>query len=249
MKKPRKVVLIRQINAKGKKVLIIPDLHCPYHHSDSFNFLLAVKKKFTNKNSIIINLGDEIDNHAISFHKSESELFSAGHELEMACKFLQQLNKIFHKMFLLESNHGSLIFRRLKHEGIPIRVLKELNDIYGVTGWTWHHDIKLTTKHDLPTYLCHGKSSPYNKLAKDVGMNAIQGHFHGKFELTWFKSPTIERYNIFSGCLIDWNSLAFAYGKNNIPKPILGCVVIDKQGNPILVKMNLNSSGRWIGRV
>ena len=136
--------------------------------------------------------------------------------------------------------------RRLKHQRIPLRTLKDLKDIYGVSNWSWHHDIQLNTKHDLPTYFCHGKSSGYNKLAKDVGMNAVQGHFHGKFELTWFRSPTVERYNIFAGCLINWQSLAFAYGKNNIPKPILGCVIINENGSPFLVKMNLNKEGKWV---
>ena len=182
-------------------------------------------------------------------HDSDVDLFSAGHELELACEFLQELNKVFKKKYVLESNHGSLLFRRLKQSGIPLRVLKELKDIYGVTGWTWHHDIILKTKLQLPTYICHGKSGRYNALAKDSGMNAIQGHFHSKFEITWFRSPTVERYNIFSGCLINWNSLAFAYGRNNMPKPVLGATLIDEAGYPHLINMKLNKKGKWTGEL
>jgi len=235
---------LKKINATNKRILVIPDLHSPYHHIDALDFLKAVKKKFLKRNSIIINVGDEVDNHAISFHDSDSDLFSAGSELKLASNFLQQLNKVFPKMFLCESNHGSLLMRRMKHHGVPLRVLKELKDIYGVTGWSWHHDIMAKTSNGN-IYICHGKTSTYNKLSKETGCNAIQGHFHGKFEITWTRTPTTERFNIFSGCLINWESLAFAYGKNHIPKPILGCVMINENGSPFLIKMNLDNKNRW----
>jgi len=35
---------------KNKAVLIISDMHVPYHHPDTFNFLKAIKK---NSNQII----------------------------------------------------------------------------------------------------------------------------------------------------------------------------------------------------
>ena len=241
--------MIERINAKGKSVLIISDTHCPYNHPDLFPFLKAIKKKLLNKDSIIIHIGDEVDNHAISFHDSDQDLPSAGHELQLAIDQLAELRSIFDKMYILESNHGSLAYRKAKHHGVPIRVIKPLQDLYDTPNWTWHHDLILDTKADLPTYLCHGKASTYNALAKEMGMNAIQGHFHSKFEITYGKTPTVDRYNMFIGCLIDWKSLAFAYGRNNIPKPILGLGYIDKEGTPSLIKMNLDKKGRWNGKV
>jgi hypothetical protein len=43
--------------------------------------------------------------------------------------------------------------------------------------------------------------------------------------------------------------MAYTYGKNNLPKPILGCGVIDKNGMPHVVKMILNKRGRWAGNL
>lgn len=125
---------IKRINAIGKSVLIISDTHFPYTHKDYYKFLKAVKKKYTDKNSIICHVGDELD-------------------------------------------------------------------------------------------------------------------FHSKFEITYSKSPIVERYNMFIGCLVDLESLAFAYGRNNLPKPILGLGYIDKLGQPLLIKMQLNKKGRWNGKI
>lgn len=52
-------------------------------------------------------------------------------------------------------------------------------------------------------------------------------------------------YNKNSGCLIDRDSLAFAYGKNHMPKAILGCTLISKEGYPNLIRMELNVNNRW----
>lgn len=238
---------MKTLNGKGKNVLIIPDQHFPYAHKDWYTFLESVKEKYLDSKSIIINLGDETDGHAISFHKSDGDLFSAGHELEEAIKEVQHLEKLFPKMYLCDSNHGSLVFRRAKSDGVPLRYLKSLNEVYEVSNkWSWHEEIVVETKLG-PVYFCHGKSSTYGKLCKEMGMSSVQGHFHGKFEVTWHKTATFERFNMFCGCLIDRDSLAFAYGKNHMPKPILGCGILSKAGYPRLIKMHLNARGRWTG--
>lgn len=236
----------KKINAKNKAVLIIGDAHIPYEHGDYLDFCKAVSKKY--KCEIIINAGDEIDGHAISFHKSESELFSAGHELELAIERLIPWNKAFPKMILLESNHGSLIARRLKHEGIPLRVLKSLQSLYETPKWKWYDDILISTNYG-DIYGCHGKKSGWGALAKEQGCSAFQGHFHGKLGVIWSERVEHRRFDMFVGCGINWRSLAFAYGKNHLPKPVLGCGVIDKNGMPHAVKMILNNKGRWTGNV
>ncbi len=50
------------------------------------------------------------------------------------------------------------------------------------------------------------------------------------------------------GCLVDSHSLAMAYNKNNLKRPVIGCgVIIDSI--PQLIPMVLNKAGRWIGRL
>ena len=73
----------------NKRVLIISDQHIPYHHKDLFIFLKALKKKY--KPDKVINMGDELDKHSLSFHPSNEELYSAGDELEKGIEFLQYM--------------------------------------------------------------------------------------------------------------------------------------------------------------
>ena len=119
---------MKKINAINKTVLVISDTHIPYSHQDYIVFLEAIKKKY--KPQIITHIGDEVDGHAISFHKNETSLFNADEELEKAIEEIENgLHRLFKKMYLIESNHGSLIFRRLKSEGLPLLYLKPLHKI------------------------------------------------------------------------------------------------------------------------
>ena len=238
--------MLKEIDARGKAVLIISDTHIPYEHFQYLDFVKAVNKKY--KCKIQIHVGDEVDNHAISFHDSDAELYSAGHELQIAINMLEMWNKAFPKLILLDSNHGSLAFRRFKAAGIPITIMKPLKEIYNTPKWTWYEDVLIET-HKGKVYGCHGKSGVHNKLSREMGCSAFQGHYHGKFEITWSRSILDERWNMFVGCGINRDSLAFAYGKNHLPKPILGCGVIDEKGIPHLVKMHLDENGHWTGKL
>lgn len=242
---------MKVINTRGQKVLIIPDCHIPYQHPDMHKFLAAIKEKYLDGYKYkVLHLGDELDKHGISFHKSNTDLFSAGHELEKSIDILHMkggLYELFPKLFLLESNHGSLVYRRAKADGIPLHYIKSYVDILETPGWTWHPEIVLRTKLG-DVYLCHGKTSAYGKLCKEQGMSAIQGHFHGKFEITWHGS-VIKRFNLFSGCLIDEHSLAFEYGKNSTQRPLLGATLLNENGYPFLIPMNLNDKNKWDGKL
>ena len=44
---------------KYKSVLVISDLHIPYHHPQAFDFLKALKAKY--KPDHVVNIGDELD--------------------------------------------------------------------------------------------------------------------------------------------------------------------------------------------
>ena len=79
-----------------KSVLVISDLHIPYHHPDAFKFLAALKKKY--KPDLVVNIGDEIDQHSISFHNHHPDLKSPGDELRAARVYVKELEKIFPKM-------------------------------------------------------------------------------------------------------------------------------------------------------
>src|ERR1017187_2322512 len=95
-----------------KTILVLSDQHMPYEHPDMFRFLAAIKKKYAP--TLIVNIGDEVDCHDLSFHDSDKDLASAGDELLLAAKKMKQLEKLFPSMVLIDSNHGSLAIRKMK---------------------------------------------------------------------------------------------------------------------------------------
>ena len=236
----------KNIDARGSSVLIISDLHFPMAHPDWYLFLKEIKKKYRPK--IIVNVGDEVNGAGISFHEKDSALPNADSELEQAIEEIQHLKELFPKMYLCESNHGSLVFRKLKYHGIPIAHLKSLPELYNTPQWSWHHEILLKTRSGEVSVV-HGKTGGYNRLSMEQGCSSVQGHHHQKFEITWHESAHGSRFNMIVGCLIDKESIAFHYGKNFSKKPILGVGFIDEDGEPFLIRMKLNKKGRWIGRV
>ena len=123
----------------ARSILVIPDQHMPYHHQDMIAFLSTVKDAF--KPDVVVNLGDELDHHALSFHDSDPNLDSAGAELERARPVLLELAKLFPQQLVCNSNHGSMHYRRAKAHGIPVQYLRRYREVLfpdgGGEGWSW----------------------------------------------------------------------------------------------------------------
>jgi hypothetical protein len=232
---------------KNSRILVIGDLHLPYEHQDAFDFLGALKEEY--KPDRVINIGDEIDGHAISMHDADPDLQSAGDEFNTALIGIRRMYDLFPRLDLIESNHGSLMFRRAKKHGIPRCYLRSYNDIYGVgKGWQWHFDLVVTPSYGPDVYLHHGKSANVLRLSQAMGMSAVQGHYHELFGAQWWGNPNALYFGAQTGCLVDHRSLAMAYGKNNLKRPVLGSLmIIDGVAKP--VPMTLKSDHRWTGKL
>lgn len=230
-----------------KSILVISDQHFPYNHPDIIPFLRALKKKY--RPDLVINLGDELDYHAISFHDSDPDLLGPSDELQTAINRISPLYKLFPKMTILESNHGSLVYRKGKAHGLPRHVLKSYREVLGAPeGWKWVPDLTVQMSNGQWLYCCHGRSAQGLKLSQSMGMSTIQGHFHEKFELQYWGNSLGLYFSIIAGCLIENDSLAFAYNKLNLKRPVIGmCGVFE--GIPKLLPMILNKNGRWTGKV
>jgi hypothetical protein len=209
----------------NSRILVISDLHAPYHDPNAVGFLSMLKDRYDFTR--IISVGDEQDISAASFHDANVDMLSAGHELAAAQKVLQELESIFPKMDIMSSNHGDLYYRRAKHHGIPLHVIKSYNDVLGVgNGWQWHTDLIVQLPTDEDVYFCHGKSQNGLKLSQNMSMNCVQGHFHNSFNIQYWSSPRALYWSMQVGCLIDDKSLAMAYNKLTVNRPIIGCGVI-----------------------
>jgi len=229
----------------NSRILNISDMHIPYHHPDLLAFLQHLKDKYNPTR--IICLGDELDKHALSYHDSDPDLPSAGDELKASIPIIKQISEMFPVMDVLESNHGSLVWRKAKTHGIPRHYLKSYNDVLGVDdNWKWHFDMTIKLPDGSLCYYHHGKSKDVLKLTQQMAMSAVQGHFHEDFKIHYWGNPTGLYWGLQSGCLIDDDSYAYAYNNVNIKRPVVGTsLIIDS--HPVLEPMVLSGDGRWRG--
>lgn len=231
----------------NKTILVVSDLHAPYMHVDAVKFLAAIKRKY--KPTRVILSGDEADFHNISFHDADPDLDSAGEELEKAISALKPLYKLFPKAEVLESNHGSLVARKAFANGLSRRFIKEPGDIIGAPkGWSWHFDITVKLPNGTQCYFHHSKGANVKKNSQAMGMSFVQGHHHESFEIQFWGNPNALLFGMTVGCLVDPKSLAMAYSKNNLKRPVIGCGIIINS-IPQLIPMILDKKGRWTGKL
>lgn len=230
----------------NSRILVVPDCHFPYCHPDTLNFLN--KLRHTLNPSRIICLGDELDYHALSFHESDNDLHSAGQELSLALGYIDTLHEIFPRMDLLHSNHGSMAFRKAKHAGMPRHLLKSYNDVLCVPeqDWKWHERLIITLPDGSKCCFSHSMGADVLKASQLIGMSLVQGHHHNSFEVRYWQNHDRLNFAITSGCLIDDKSLAFAYNKLNVKRPIMGATFIENS-QPYLIPMLVDENNRWIG--
>lgn len=234
---------------RDKTILVISDLHLPYHNKDSFDFLKNLKKAY--KPDMVVNIGDLYDCQAFSFHEHDPNLMSPGDELEAARKYGKELAKIFPEMIITVGNHDALPERKVRAMGLPIEIMKRYEDIYDTPStWEFVSDLTVGIKggnKSLPDlHFVHGLSKDNLKLAAQRGQRVINGHYHEKAGVEYISNPDSLIWAMTVGCLIDKNSPAFNYNKVNKNRPILGSGII-MNGVACFEPMILNSDGRWIG--
>ena len=232
-------------------MLHIPDIHAPYQHPDALAFLKAVKAAFPI--DLVVNAGDELDYHALSFHDSDPDLDSAGVELSKGKKFLQELERVFPTMLICSSNHGSMAYRKAKHHGIPVSMIRSYREVIFAAengkptgqgkGWHWADEWFVGTP--MGDVLFKHSSSGILADAAHNRCNLMVGHSHGNFSTEYCASRDYLYWGAYGGCLIDKDAYAFAYGKLTQKKPIIGCTVI-LQGRPVQIPMILDPAGRWV---
>ena len=223
------------------------DIHLPYHHKDSIDFLKAVKKKY--KPTRVICMGDLVDNHAISYHESDPELSSPGDELEVSKFYMEELYSIFPKLDILHGNHDRLPIRKAMTAGLPSRYIRNNHEIFEMPkDWKWHLELNITLPTGMDLWLRHNLKTSAIDVAKYHNVSFAQGHYHERFECIWEMTNGKSVYGITTGCLVDDKSLAMEYNKVNMRRPQLGCVII-QNGIPKLVPMELDNDRNWTGEI
>lgn len=223
-------------------VICIPDMHAPFMHIDTPNFISKCLDSFQPDEFVC--LGDELDWHSVSRHTSDPNGFSPGDELREGLKQLSPIYKLLPNLKLCVSNHGARPIIRAFECGLPSTLLKTYGDFMSAPdGWIWADqwvidDVRYTHGEEAT-----GQYGALN-LAIRQAQSQVVGHWHSEAGASYFANGKSLIFGMYSGCLIDHEKYAFAYGKKAKKKPIIGLSII-KDGTPFFQPMALNAKGRW----
>ena len=223
-----------------KNTLILADQHIPFEHRNYLDFCLRIHKAF--KCQRVVNIGDLVDNHAISFHTHDPNGWSPKDEMEEADKHLIAWYKAFPEVYLCRGNHDCLVDRKSKHVGLPSRAFKNFRDIWNLPDkwqdkFEWEFDGVLY-KHGT------GYSGRYAHIqaAIDARQSCVIGHLHSTAGVEYMANSKQIIFGMNVGSGIDRKKYAFAYGKDFRRKPLLGCglVSVTKRGvNATFIPMEM----------
>lgn len=109
---PKSAIVKRMpVNIKGDKILLLKDIHFPYHDEEALSLALSygIEKGC---DTLYLN-GDILDCHTLSRWEKDPESRSFSQELETVRSFLQMVSPLFKKVYYKEGNHEERYWRYL----------------------------------------------------------------------------------------------------------------------------------------
>ena len=214
-------------------VLVIGDLHLPFVHRHYLAFCKETQKKYKCKK--VVQIGDVVDNHALSYFDHDPDGWSPKDEMAKADKELKKWFKAFPSVSLCLGNHDRLVDRKGKTHGLPSRAFRAFRDIWNLPE-AWQESFE----HEIEGVLYkHGEGysgkMPHMAAAEAERMNVVIGHIHTVAAFGWTASERDCIFGMAVGCGIDRHTYAFQYGRSFKKKPILAAgVVYDGQDGQVI---------------
>jgi len=224
---------------KARPVLVFGDTHAPYHHRLTIDFLKRVHKDYNCKEEVVC-VGDLFDFHAMSRHITEPDSPSPDQEYKKALEFAAKLTEAFPRGILVLGNHDLIPQRQMKEQGLSERLLKNLNDLYGLSeGWHVEHLRHIIEPWDILVEHGVGSSGPNGAITSAIYKRCsyIQGHAPSEAGIKYSANHNSLIFGLNTGCLCDNTALALRYAKYAKKKGVLGCGVVYGPGNAIFVPL------------
>lgn len=163
-------------------ILIVPDVHAPFHDVDAWELLLDVARDL--KPETIVLMGDLMDCFCISAHsKSPERVYRLKDEVLVARELLAQLDELgaIEKVYL-EGNHEDRLARYISDKAPELYGLIDIPKLLKLeeSGWEWvpyRTDIKRGAVHYAHDIGYHGKYAVYRTLDGFQHSN-ITAHTH-----------------------------------------------------------------------
>jgi predicted phosphodiesterase len=196
-----------------KKVLIISDIHLPYHDDKALFAVLEYGLK-EEVDTIYIN-GDLLDFALISKHENNTTKHSVKYELDCAKVFLKGLREMFPKTLIIYKygNHDLRFDKWIRLKAPELLDIEHINlaEILGLNElsiiqldnlqWAYMFDIAILHGHELP--MKSGGINPARTARLSVNRPLIIGHFHRQSKDAGMILGKPHYYAYSSGCLCD----------------------------------------------
>lgn len=112
-----------EIKDKYDRILVLNDIHAPYHDSDKFDWII---KNLKGKVDICVVAGDVFDMFSFSRYPKRNQHFTALEEMISTAAILVQLAETFPKVILMSGNHDERLRKHLMSRGLQGDELKAL---------------------------------------------------------------------------------------------------------------------------
>lgn len=225
---------------KGQRFLVISDLQIPFEARHALPFAKAVQKEFGIDKDSVLNVGDELDQYwASRYDKDPNVPITATEEIKRAKEHLKEWYAAFPKMKIATSNHGMRWLQKATAAGIPSDLLRTYKEVLEAPdGWEWRDVWRirgLKQNFDMIHGLGYSSMYSFRQIPLDRGISTVFGHLHSNAGIAIIENRNGQRlWGMNSGCLVDPEAFAFAYGKWSRFAPCLGVgVVIDDGMTPI----------------
>lgn len=225
------------LNGNPNNVLVIGDTHEPFSKEGYLEFCREQQEKYNC--GTVVHIGDLVDNHAVSYHESDSNGKSAGDEYKLALEKCKRWYEVFPNVKICIGNHDALPFRKAFTAGLPSHWLKSYQELFQ-SPKTWEWDFTHTVNgviYQHGTGLS-GEMASIN-CARENRQSTVIGHLHTVMNTRFLASYKDLIFGVSVGCGIDHKAYAFAYGKENTRKPVIACSVILDGKLPINIPMDV----------
>jgi len=196
-----------------KKVLVISDIHLPYHDDKALFAALEYGLK-EEVDTIYIN-GDLLDFALISKHENNTTKHSVKYELDCAKVFLKGLREMFPKALIIYKygNHDLRFDKWIRLKAPELLDIEHINlaEILGLREleiiqldslqWCYMFDIAVLHGHELP--MKSGGINPARAARMKINRPLIIGHFHRQSKDAGMILGKPYYYAYSSGCLCD----------------------------------------------
>ncbi len=213
---------------------IVGDMHEPFTHPHYLDFCKETFRRW--RVDEVVFAGDIVDQHAMGFWESDPDGHSAADEGRMAVENLQAWKRAFKHAKVCIGNHDERHFRAGRKAGIPTRYLRDYAEVFETPDWDWGYRHVLDGTLYLHGTNVSGKYAAINQ-AIQRRTSLVMGHTHTYAGAMYHANDTSRIFGLQVGCGIDIEAYAFAYGKDFVNRPILGCGIVEHGSTAIFEPM------------